>query len=109
LKPVNNVTYLLADCTALLICSCSEGFGRVSLEALKLGVLVIAANTGGTPEIVINGMNGLLYESENIHDLSNKIYFLSNYASFNKENIAKQAGSKFNAKISYEQLQNIFI
>lgn len=37
-----------------------EPFGRVLIEAMACGKPVIAANAGGVPEIVENGVNGLL-------------------------------------------------
>jgi glycosyltransferase involved in cell wall biosynthesis len=49
-----------ADCA--LMCSAFEGFGRVSAEAMATGLPVIGNNSGGTPEIVENGVDGLLYD-----------------------------------------------
>ncbi|MGN6617277.1 MAG: glycosyltransferase family 4 protein [Ilyomonas sp.] len=47
----------------ILICgSISEAFGRVIIESMVRGVFVIARNTGGIPEVIENGENGLLYE-----------------------------------------------
>jgi len=44
-----------------LMCSRSEAFGRVTVEAMKLGLPVIGANSGGTRELIRDGGNGLLY------------------------------------------------
>jgi glycosyltransferase involved in cell wall biosynthesis len=46
---------------AALMCSRSEAFGRVTVEAMKLGLPVIGTNSGGTPELIRDGGNGLLY------------------------------------------------
>jgi glycosyltransferase involved in cell wall biosynthesis len=43
-----------------LMCSKSEAFGRVTVEAMRAGLPVCATDCGGTPEIVIPGVNGLL-------------------------------------------------
>ena len=45
----------------LLMCSESEGFGRVTVEAMTYGVPVIGYDNAGTSEIVRNGENGFLY------------------------------------------------
>ncbi|MCF8241890.1 MAG: glycosyltransferase family 4 protein [Melioribacteraceae bacterium] len=60
-----------------------EAFGLVAIEAGGLGKCVIAADTGGLMEIIKNEQNGLLFESENYYELSEKISFLIN----NKEQI----------------------
>lgn len=44
----------------LLLCSENEPFGRVIVEAMVCGVPVIATNSGGVPEIVRHGEDGLL-------------------------------------------------
>jgi len=43
-----------------LMCSQSEAFGRVTVEAMRAGLPVCGTNTGGTPEIIDPGVNGLL-------------------------------------------------
>lgn len=56
-----------------LVCSICEPFGRVTVEAMQSGLPVIGANTGGTPEIIIDGENGFLYEQGNPQSLANNI------------------------------------
>ncbi len=43
-----------------LMCSHCEGFGRVTVEAMRAGLPVCGTNAGGTPEIIDPGVNGLL-------------------------------------------------
>jgi L-malate glycosyltransferase len=47
--------------TAFLMCSENEGMGRVSIEAMFYGCLVIGRNTGGTKDFVFDGKTGLLF------------------------------------------------
>jgi len=56
-----------------LMCSHSEAFGRVTVEAMKFGLPVIGANSGGTRELIREGWNGLLYPSGQPAELADRI------------------------------------
>jgi len=60
----------------LLLCSKMEAFGKVTIEAMKCGVPVIASNTGGTTELVRHKHNGLLYELGKASDLAEKLHYM---------------------------------
>lgn len=59
-----------------VVCSRNEAFGRGTVEAMKLGKPVVAANVGATPELIRNGWNGFLYESGDPQDLARKLEIL---------------------------------
>jgi glycosyltransferase involved in cell wall biosynthesis len=59
-----------------LVCSRCEAFGRVTIESMKMGLPVIASNTGANSELVKEDFNGYLYEFSNSKDLANKILML---------------------------------
>ncbi len=62
----NEVLRLLAGAEALLFPSLwPEPLTRVLLEAIGLGALVVAMDTGGTPDIIQDGTNGLLASTTN--------------------------------------------
>lgn len=62
-----------------LVCSVAEAFGRVTVEAMLGGIPVIGSNTGGTMELIRDGINGFLYEKGNAEDLADKmVYFINN-------------------------------
>jgi glycosyltransferase involved in cell wall biosynthesis len=54
-------------------CSLGESFGRVTVEAMKLGKPVIGADSAGTRELIRDGWNGLLYRPADPVDLAEKI------------------------------------
>jgi len=56
-----------------LICSRHEAFGRVTIEAMKMGRPVVGARSGATVEIIRDGFNGFLYEPCDPADLAQKI------------------------------------
>ena len=56
----------------LLMPSRSEGFGLTALEGMARGCVVVAADTGGLPELVLDGKTGLLHRPENVDDIAEK-------------------------------------
>ncbi|WP_439840028.1 glycosyltransferase [Aeromonas caviae] len=60
-----NLDQILNDALAVVVPSIwEEPFGRVVIEANSYGVPVFARNIGGLSELVVNGVNGMLYEDE---------------------------------------------
>ena len=55
----------LAKVALVVVPSRWEGFGLVALEAMRAGRAVIASDVGGLPEVVENGVTGLLIPLEN--------------------------------------------
>jgi glycosyltransferase involved in cell wall biosynthesis len=53
-----------------LMCSHSEAFGRVTVEAMRAGLPVCGTNSGGTPEIIEPGVAGLLSPAHDAHALA---------------------------------------
>ena len=53
----------------LLMPSRSEGFGLTALEAMARGCVVVAARVGGLPEVVSDGLTGLLHDQDNVDDI----------------------------------------
>jgi glycosyltransferase involved in cell wall biosynthesis len=54
----------------VLMCSDNEAFGRVTVEALKSGRPVIGTRSGGTTELISDGVDGLLFEPADPQDLA---------------------------------------
>jgi glycosyltransferase involved in cell wall biosynthesis len=54
------------EATCLVVPSRSEGLGRVILEAFARGRCVVATRVGGIPDLVEDGVNGLLVENGDV-------------------------------------------
>lgn len=99
----------------LLMPSRSEGFGLTAVEGMARGCVLVAANTGGLPEVVRDGKEGYLHIPEDIKDLSDKIKDLiddrNRMEIFSKAALQRArdfSSENYNAKIRalYERLNN---
>lgn len=57
----------------LLMPSRSEGFGLTAIEGMARGCVPVVSNTGGLPEVVEDGVSGLLHSTESVDDMAAKI------------------------------------
>jgi len=72
--PPEEMPGLLRQFDMLLVTSTwAEPFARVVLEGMISGLVVVATPTGGTPEIILDGENGLLFTPGDPEDLAQKI------------------------------------
>lgn len=60
--PIRAIEEAIAAFDVLLMPSPGETFGRVLIEAMACGVPIAASRGGGVPDIVEDGVNGLLFE-----------------------------------------------
>lgn len=80
------------------------------LETIAIGKPIIGANIGGIPELVIDGENGLLFESGNSKDLSKKINELYSNKKLYKKfcNNSKKLSKQYDKSKYYEDLMKIY-
>jgi glycosyltransferase involved in cell wall biosynthesis len=71
------VARALDRASALVLPSRSEGLPRIAIEALERGRPVIGTRAGGIPDVVRDGVNGILVEPESIPALSEGILRLA--------------------------------
>lgn len=57
---VNNVSELMAASSLCVLSSVTEGISLTLLEAMSRGLPIVATRVGGNPEIVADGVSGLL-------------------------------------------------
>lgn len=62
---------------AVVVASENETFGLVLIEAMRAGVCVIGSDAGGVPEIIEDGVSGLLFESGSARSLSRRLEYLA--------------------------------
>ena len=88
--------------------SLSEGFSNVILEAMACGLPVVAANVGGTPDIIQNGINGLLVEPDSPDQIFDAVMKI-----INNRDMAKKLGAEARKTVennfSMEQIADRYI
>jgi Glycosyltransferase len=62
-----------ADYHSLILPSYSEGLPLVIVEAMSMGLPVIASNVGGIKEIIMNGENGIVFSPGNLNEIIESI------------------------------------
>ena len=67
----NEVDKILCFTDLFLLPSEKESFGLAALEAMACGVPVVSSNTGGLPEVNIQGVSGYLSDVGNVEEMAN--------------------------------------
>jgi len=87
------VEEVLSVADLFLMPSEKESFGLAALEAMACEVPVISTNTGGLPELQVQGVTGFMSDVGDVEDMTRKALFIldrKNLPSF-KENALKRA------------------
>jgi colanic acid/amylovoran biosynthesis glycosyltransferase len=117
IKIVNNLPHdevlrHIENADLLILPSVNEGIANVVIEAMALGTIALSSNCGGMPELIEDGINGLLFDNRNVVDLANK---LLEYATLNDEtkynialNAKKTIYNKFNRIRMIDEFEKIY-
>ena len=107
----HEIDRILCFSDLFLLPSQTESFGLAALEAMASGVPVISSDTGGIPEVNIQGVTGFLSPVNDVEDMSkNAIFILSNeerLAAF-KINATKES-AKFAIENVVPQYEAIYV
>lgn len=95
---ISNIMAFYQEIDVLLMCTRNEALGRVTIEALSMGVPVIGYDNAGTAEIIIDGFNGLLYQRD-YKSLFEKMEIISNSKTFAEMSKNAQKGVRENYTI----------
>lgn len=100
----------LAAANVLVLPSLSEGFPVVLLEAMASGVPMVTTRVTGIPEIVEDGINGLIVEPKNSKQIAEKVLLLLQDNELDKEIIKnnKETIKKYDLNFTVKQLEKIY-
>ena len=82
---VNNLDEIRMKSDVFLMTSIKEAFGLVTVEAMLFGLIVVGKATGGTNEIIQDGVNGYLYEPGDFSKACSKIIYALKHPDLSKE------------------------
>jgi glycosyltransferase involved in cell wall biosynthesis len=75
-----DIPEILAATDIFVLTSLWEGLPRVLPQAMAMGIPIVATSVDGTPEAVINGMNGFLVEPRDVEAMAEKIVYLLDHS-----------------------------
>lgn len=85
-----------------LMCNPNEPFGRVTVEGMRSGLVVIGVKSGGTLDIIKDKKNGVYYQRDSQIDLADKIELVYSDKNF-RETISDYAYKYSNNHFTMEE------
>lgn len=108
---ISNVYDLIPELNLLVVPSLWEGFGLTALEAMAVGVPVVATSVGGLPEIVEHGTTGLLVPPADEALLAKNIVWVLEHPQEAKEMATAAKGvveEKFTAEAMARKTEGVY-
>ncbi len=88
-----DILNLLRKCSVLVLTSISEGMPNVVLEAMSIGIPVVASNVGGVTQLISHEESGLLCNIKNKNEFVDSIIKLLKQTDYNSK--LGKCGMKF--------------
>jgi teichuronic acid biosynthesis glycosyltransferase TuaC len=108
--PYKEVAYYMGISEILVLPTWAEGLPNVVMEAMAIGLPVVATDVGGIPEVLKNGMTGLSVPVKNVEKLTEAVIKMIEDKDL-RENCIKNAKKlmhdKFNVKTNVLQLYSL--
>lgn len=107
----NDVLEILSACDLFLFATLHENLSNALLEAMSIGLPVIATNVGGNPEVIKDGENGFLIPKEDSKEIVNKLIILKNNPDLCQrfsEKSKQIIKNKFHQNILLDELDHLY-
>lgn len=104
----NDIPQILHEIDIFCLSSDYEGLPISILEALASRKTVIATAVGGTPELIINGVNGLLVPPQNVNKLASALISVINNPDL-RTNFERNSYSTFKDKFTNNAMATKYI
>jgi glycosyltransferase involved in cell wall biosynthesis len=103
---------LYSNAHLFVLPSLAEAFGLVLIEAMASGVPPIGSTAGGIPDVITDGVNGLLFKKGDWKDLATKMLMLINDETLRNKLAAKAretAVEKYSWQVVASKLKEIYV
>lgn len=104
LEFTQEVAGLLSTFDIFVLGSIAEAFGFVVIEAMAAGRVVVASNAGGVPEIITDGEDGFLYESQDPDSLRATLQKVLALEPAERARIVENAKATVAERFSYQRM-----
>ena len=72
----NDIQNLMSQLDLIVLSSLWEGLPLTPIEAFSVGKTIVATAVDGTPEVVKDGINGLLIDSKSVRQIAEKVIWM---------------------------------
>ena len=108
LPPTENVPQFMRAIDVFAMPSYSETYGLVLIEAMAMGIPVIATDSGGVPELVRHGKEGILVEPKNVSQLAEAIVLLGKKKGV-RERMGRSGRERFLSRFDESRCTDILV
>ena len=106
-----DVSFLMASSSIMIMPSESESFGLAALEAMACECAVVASRTGGLPDLVRDGIDGYICEQGNTAEMAARVVeLLKDSSKLNQMKLAGRARAvdSYRVEIIMEQYLSLY-
>ena len=107
----DSIDRYISVCDVLVSTSVGDAFGRTLIEGMALGVPVVAVNAGGHPEVVRDGVDGILAQQDEPESVARAVQSVLDNYEFRESLIAagrKAAQTKFSIESHTSRMAEIY-
>lgn len=111
LGEIKDIKKVLSNTDIVCVCSHKEGFGRVTVEAMLGQCLVLGADSGGTKELIQDGVTGFLYEEASLQSFVDKLTeIVEHYSEYGEISLKGQQYAKetFTVERNASNIANVY-
>lgn len=110
--PFSEMPNELCLCDFVLLPSVDEGFGRVLIEAMALGIPCLGSDVGGIPNIIQPSKTGFLFEKKSPLAISNAITTAYNLSETDYEKMAEnciEKSKEYDESCAFDKLMDFYL